>query len=94
MVRGSGGSQRQGPWWSNPRLLKLAIESWNVTSLMGKELELVQEVERYQLDIVGVTSMHIWGSGTSFFERGWAFFYAGVVPHESRRAGVSLLIAP
>ena len=39
-------------------MLKLAIESWNVTSLMGKELELVQEVERYQLDIVGLTDAH------------------------------------
>jgi len=28
---------------------------WNVTSLAGKEPELVREVERYQLDMVGLT---------------------------------------
>lgn len=28
-------------------------------TLVGKELELVREVERYSLDIVGLTSMHI-----------------------------------
>ena len=33
----------------SPRLLKLAIGTWNVTFLMGKEPELVREVERYRL---------------------------------------------
>ena len=38
---GPGGSPRQGPWRSDPQLLKLAIGTWNITSLMGKEPELV-----------------------------------------------------
>ena len=32
--------------------------------------------------------------GTSLLERGWTFFYAGVVPGDRQRAGVDLLIAP
>ncbi|KAI3373394.1 hypothetical protein L3Q82_021942 [Scortum barcoo] len=36
----------------------LAIGTWNVTSLGGKEHELVREVERYRLEIVGLTSTH------------------------------------
>ena len=60
---------------------------------MGKEPELVQEVERYQLDIVGLTSTHSFGFGTSLLPSGWTFFYAGVVPGERQRAGVGLLIA-
>ena len=35
----------------------------------GKEPELVREVERYQLEIVGFT--HILDSGTQLLERGW-----------------------
>ena len=37
---------------------------------------------------------HTLGSGTSLLERGWTLFYAGVVPGERGRAGVSLLMAP
>ncbi|XP_023250526.1 NLR family CARD domain-containing protein 3-like [Seriola lalandi dorsalis] len=37
--------------------------TWNVTSLAGKEQELVEEVERYRRDIVGLTSTHSVGSG-------------------------------
>ena len=36
-----GGSRRQGPW-----CYKLALGTWNVTSLMGKEPEVVCEVEK------------------------------------------------
>lgn len=34
----------------------------------------MQEVERYRLEIVGLTSMYSWGSGTQLFEKGWTFF--------------------
>ena len=91
---GSGSRPRQGPWRSDPRLWKLAFGTWNVTSLAGKELELVEEVERYRLDIVGLTSTHSSGSGTQVLERGWTLFFAGVAPGERRRAGVGFLIAP
>lgn len=45
---------------------------------MGKELELVREVERFQLDVVGLTSMHGQGSETSLVERSWTLFHFGV----------------
>ena len=89
-----GGSRERGPWRSDPRLQKLALGTWNVTSLVGKEPELVQEVERFRLDIVGLTSTHSKGSGTSSLERGWTLFHSGVATGERRRAGVALLVAP
>ena len=60
----------------------------------GKEPELVWEVERYRLEIVGLTSMHSLDSGTQLLERGWSLFHSGVARGERRRAGVGLLIAP
>ena len=60
-------------------MLKLAVVTWNITSLVGKEPEHVQDVARYQLDIVGLTSMQATGSGTDPSERGRSRFYAGVV---------------
>ncbi|KAK3571507.1 hypothetical protein QTP86_012853 [Hemibagrus guttatus] len=91
-VLGSGhgrGPRRPKPWTKN-----LAFGTWNVTSLGGKEPELVREFERYRLEIVGLASTHSLGSGTQLLERGWTLFFSGVPHGERRRAGVGLLIAP
>ncbi|KAK3552246.1 hypothetical protein QTP86_006094 [Hemibagrus guttatus] len=91
-VLGSGhgrGPRRPKPWTKN-----LAFGTWNVTSLGGKEPELVREVERYRLEIVGLASTHSLGSGTQLLERGWTLFFCGVPHGERCRAGVGLLIAP
>ncbi|CAG5929455.1 unnamed protein product [Menidia menidia] len=89
-----GGGRSRGSWRTDPRLQKLALGTWNVTSLAGKEPELVCEAERFRLDIVGLASTHSSGSGTSLLERGWTLCYSGVAPGERRRAGVGILIAP
>ncbi|TWW69396.1 hypothetical protein D4764_18G0002020 [Takifugu flavidus] len=68
--------------------------TWNVTSLVGKEPELVREVEKFRLDIVGLTSTHGKGSGTSLPQRGWTLYHSGVANGERRRAGVAILVAP
>uniref|UniRef100_A0A8C6MAN3 Ubiquitin carboxyl-terminal hydrolase n=1 Tax=Nothobranchius furzeri TaxID=105023 RepID=A0A8C6MAN3_NOTFU len=47
---GSGGRPRRELWRSDPRTRKLVFGTWNVTSLAGKEQELLAEVERYRLD--------------------------------------------
>ncbi|KAI3357259.1 hypothetical protein L3Q82_015708 [Scortum barcoo] len=93
---GLGSSRGRGapPRRPNPWNKTLAIGTWNVTSLGGKEPELVREVERYRLEIVGLTSTHSLGSGTQLLERGWTLHYSGVAQDERRRAGVGLLIAP
>ena len=52
------------------------------------------EVEKFRLDMVGLTSTHSKGSGTSLLERGWTLFHSGVATGERRRAGVAILIAP
>ncbi|KAK3540887.1 hypothetical protein QTP86_003970 [Hemibagrus guttatus] len=91
-VLGSGhgrGPRRPKPWTKN-----LAFGTWNVTSLGGKEPELVREVERYWLEIVGLASTHSLGSGTQLLERDWTLFFSGVPHGERRRAGVGLPIAP
>ena len=48
----------------------------------------------FRLDIVGLTSTHSKGSGTSLLERGWTLFHSGVANGERRRAGLAILIAP
>uniref|UniRef100_A0A671U0G4 Endonuclease/exonuclease/phosphatase domain-containing protein n=1 Tax=Sparus aurata TaxID=8175 RepID=A0A671U0G4_SPAAU len=89
-----GGSLGWGPRRPNPRTVTLAMGTMECPLAGGKEPELVWEVERYQLEIVGLTSTHSLGSGTQLLERGWTLFYSGVARSERRRAGVGLLIAP
>ncbi len=93
MQCGLGGGQRPGPRRPDLWSWKLTLGTWNITSLGGKEPELVREVERYQLEIVRLTSTHSLGSGTQLLEKGWTLFYSGVAHGERRRAGVGLLIA-
>ncbi|KAK3514608.1 hypothetical protein QTP70_021525, partial [Hemibagrus guttatus] len=85
-----GSSHGQGPQRPKPWTKNLAFGTWNVTSLGGKEPELVREVERYWLEIVRDSL----GSGTQLVERGWTLFFSGVPHGERHRAGVGLLIAP
>ena len=54
----------------------------------------MREVEKFRLDIVGLTSTHSKGSGTSPLERGWSLFHSGVAAGVRRRAGVAFLVAP
>ncbi|KAI3362838.1 hypothetical protein L3Q82_001879 [Scortum barcoo] len=80
---GLGSSRGREPRRPNPWNKTLAIGTWNVTSLGGKEPELcVREVERYRLEIVGLTSTHSLGSGTQLLERGWTLHYSGVAQGE------------
>ncbi|KAK7896322.1 hypothetical protein WMY93_021647 [Mugilogobius chulae] len=85
---GPGRAQPERVTWVGP-----PVGSPPTEGFMG-EPELVQEVERYRLDIVGLTSTHSSGSGTQLLERGWALHFSGVAHGERRRAGVGLLIAP
>lgn len=59
--------------------------------LGGEGAELVRQVERYQLEIVGLTSTHSMGSGILLLEKGWSLYKSGAPQGEG---GAGLLIAP
>uniref|UniRef100_A0A669F3T2 Endonuclease/exonuclease/phosphatase domain-containing protein n=1 Tax=Oreochromis niloticus TaxID=8128 RepID=A0A669F3T2_ORENI len=77
-----GDGQEWRSWWTDPQLPRLAIGTWNVTCLVWKEPELVREIERYRLDIVGLSSTH-----------GWTLSQSGVAHGERRWAGVGILVS-
>ncbi|CAM4332564.1 unnamed protein product [Leuciscus chuanchicus] len=62
----------RGPRQPDPWTRKLALGTWNVTSLAGKEPEIVRDVERYQLEIVGSPPRTAWA----------------LEPHSSREDGL------
>lgn len=57
---------------------RLVLGMWNITSLVGKEPELVLEVKRYKLDIVVLISTNSTGSGSNLLEKGWTFSFSRV----------------
>ena len=50
---------------------QLLLGNWNMLTLTRKELELVEEAKRYDLDIIGVSSTKKRGSGTMDLDGGW-----------------------
>ena len=77
-----------------PNCRDLAIGNWNVSSLTGKEQELVCEAQQCRLDVVGISSTKRRGSGTVELNGGWKIFYSGVDAAMSAQAGVGLLVSP
>ena len=80
--------------WSpmDPRQ-QLTLGTWNVRTLWEKEQELVREVERYNLDLVGLTSTRHRSCGSKTLNRGWTLFFSGVAEGVSCM-GVGILINP
>lgn len=72
-----------------PKKKPQAVEALNVTSLVGKKLELVQQVERCWLDTVRLTSTHSLGSGAQLLD----LHFSAVARGDRQRAVVDLLIA-
>ena len=68
--------------------------NWNVLTLIGKELELVEEEKRYHLDTIGVFSTNRRGSGTVDLDGEWKLFYFGADPNMSAQVGKGILTTP
>ena len=90
----TGGSDNRVFRRTGPGQQRLTLGTWNLTTLMGKEPELVCEMERYQLDLVGLTSTHSKGSGTKVLDKGWTLFFSGVAQGVRAQAGVGILTSP
>ena len=63
----------------------LLLGNWNVLTLTGKELELVEEAKKY-------TKRR--GSRIVDLDDGWKLFYLGADPRMSAQAGVEILTSP
>ena len=72
----------------------LLLGNWNVLTLTGKELELVEEAKKYHLDIVGDSSTKRRGFGIVDLDGEWKLFWSGADPSMSAQAGVGILTCP
>ena len=77
-----------------PKHRDLRMGNWNVSSLKGKEEELVWEAKQYHLGIVGVSSTKCCGCDTVELNEGWKLFYSGVDVTMSDQAGEGIFVSP
>lgn len=63
----------------------------NTTSMVGKEPELLREVDRHEPDIFRLISIHGLSSGTSLLERDWTLIQSGDAHGERSWARVDVL---
>ena len=67
---------------------QVLLGNWNILTLKGKDLELVEKAKRYNFDIIGVSSTKRRGCGTVDLDGGWKLFYSGADLSMSAQAGV------
>ena len=71
---------------------QLLFGNWNILTLTGKELELVEEAKTYHLDLIKVSSTKRHNSGTVDLDGEWKLFYSGA--DMSAQAGVGIFTTP
>uniref|UniRef100_A0A146KQ35 RNA-directed DNA polymerase from mobile element jockey n=1 Tax=Lygus hesperus TaxID=30085 RepID=A0A146KQ35_LYGHE len=69
------------------------LATWNVRGLNGKEVELVEEIDKYNVPILGITETKKKGKGSEMIHDGALLLYSGVSGSERARAGVACLIS-
>ena len=67
------------------------LSTWNVRSARNKEEELIREMKRYNLDILGLSETKRRGNGMKVID-GVSYVYAGVT-EGGARGGVGIVVA-
>lgn len=68
------------------------LGTWNIRSLNGKEIELIDEFEKADLDILAITETKKKGKGIIKLKNDHILVYSGVENNERARAGVGCII--
>lgn len=72
----------------------IKIGTWNIKGLAGKEIELVEEMEKQQLDYLGITETKKKGQGVTRIAKGYWLYWSGVEQTKWGSEGVGLVISP
>lgn len=70
----------------------LKIGTWNLTSLRGKECELVQEMEEYKIQIMGISETKKCGKGKTKIAESCTMYYSGVDKDHRAKEGVGIVV--
>ena len=68
------------------------ISTWNLRSIKGKELELLGEIKKYNINILGITETKKKGQGHEDLGLGHKLIHSGVEFKDRAQAGVGLIL--
>ena len=71
----------------------MKIGTWNVTSLTGKEVELIDEMKKYKIEILGLSETKRKGIGELQLDDGYVLMYSGVSKDKRAKEGVGIVIS-
>lgn len=87
-LNGLGTGQSIGNRHGMDKDIRLGI--WNIKTLSGKEIELVGEIKKYKIDIIGLSETKKKGNGITRLANGFTMIYSGVNMRERAKGGVAL----
>ena len=95
MTQGSQSREDAAELTSPPSSKALRIGSWNVRTMFeaGKTLQIVQEMQRNNLHILGISETHWNRSGQHHLNSGELFIFSGHDEDGPHREGVGLLLS-
>jgi exonuclease III len=67
--------------------------TWNIKSLNGKEIEVVREMEKYRLQLLGLSEVKKNGSGKKRLEKGFTLRHSGVPAINRAKEGVGVIVS-
>ena len=90
-VRGNPDSRTDLMLTTNAWKRTMNIGTWNIQSVRSKEIELVQEMRKYKISILGVTETKKKGQGIEDLGS-HKLLYSGVSRNEQAKGGVGLIV--
>ena len=95
MTQGSQSREDAAELTSPPSSKALRIGSWNVRTMFetGKTLQIVKEMQRNNLHILGISETHWNRSGQHHLNSGELFIFSGHDEDGPHREGVGLLLS-
>ena len=71
----------------------MRIGTWNIKTLNGKEVEMIEEMEKYRLEILGISEVKKKGNGMIHLEKGYVLRYVGVNIGKRAKEGVGIVLS-
>ncbi|GLV37385.1 hypothetical protein CBL_10648 [Carabus blaptoides fortunei] len=70
------------------------LGTWNIRSIKEKEEELVEEMEKQNIEILGITETKKKGRGMRSIHKGYWMIWSGIEDTGRAKGGVGLVVAP
>ncbi|KAJ4428628.1 hypothetical protein ANN_24673 [Periplaneta americana] len=70
----------------------LRFGTWNIKMLNGKEVEVIQEMEIYKIDLLGISEVRKKGNGVKTLDKGHVLRYSGVSWNSRANEGVGIIV--